>query len=130
MSRAAPALLIFDGDCAFCTSAANWVVARWVDPAQAIPWQRLGGDGLADLGLTVEQAQHAVWWVDEGGHLSRAHRAVGRSLIACEGPWRVAGHLLLTPPISWVASLGYGLVARYRHRLPGGTPACRLSDHD
>ena len=125
MSHAGRALLIFDGDCAFCTSAANWVVARWAQPAQAIAWQRLGADGLAELGLTVEQVQQAVWWVDEAGHRFRAHRAVGRSLAACQGWWRVAGRLLLIPPVSWMAAGGYRLLSRYRHRLPGGTPACR-----
>jgi len=41
-------------------------------------------------------------------------------------PWRFLGHLLVTPPFSWVAAVGYALVARYRHLLPGGTPACAL----
>ena len=52
----------------------------------------------------------------------------GGRLIAIGGLWRVAGHLLLVPPISWVAALVYALVARYRHKLPGGTVACRVDD--
>jgi hypothetical protein len=39
---------------------------------------------------------------------------------------RFAGFLLATPPFSIVAALGYNVLARYRHRLPGGTPACAL----
>ncbi len=46
--------------------------------------------------------------------------------MATHGPWAVAGRILLAPPVSWVAPLGYRLVARYRHRLPGGTPACKV----
>ena len=36
------------------------------------------------------------------------------------------GQLLVTPPFSWAAALGYTLIARFRHRLPGGTAACAL----
>ena len=39
---------------------------------------------------------------------------------------RAFGALLLAPPVSWFARPGYWLVARYRHRLPGATDACRL----
>ena len=39
---------------------------------------------------------------------------------------RFAGHLLRFPPIAVVAAIGYNLIARYRHVLPGGTPACAL----
>jgi hypothetical protein len=39
---------------------------------------------------------------------------------------RFAGQLLATPPFSILAALGYNVIARYRHVLPGGTPACAL----
>ncbi len=119
-------LLVFDGDCGFCTSAAGWIASHWDRPVRSVPWQCLGEPGLADLGLTVEQAQTAVWWVDESGGLARGHRAIGASLLAGTGWRRRAGMLVLTPPFSWMAAGIYRLVARFRHRLPGGTPACRL----
>jgi predicted DCC family thiol-disulfide oxidoreductase YuxK len=40
--------------------------------------------------------------------------------------WRFAGWLGTAPPWSWLSELGYALVARYRHRLPGGTPPCTM----
>ena len=123
-------LLIFDGDCGFCTSSANWVARRWPDASQAaVPWQKLGTDGLQCLGLTTEQASVSAWWVDAHGDLFDAERAIGKALRACRAPWRWLGTAVLVAPGRWVAGLLYPLVARHRHRLPAGTPACRV-DHD
>jgi hypothetical protein len=36
------------------------------------------------------------------------------------------GHVLLVPPFRWVGGAVYPLIARWRHLLPGGTPACRM----
>jgi predicted DCC family thiol-disulfide oxidoreductase YuxK len=118
--------LIFDGECGFCTAAARWVSKRWTKPARAVAWQQLGEQRLHDLGLTEWDVQHAAYWVDEQGGLARGHAAVARALVAGEGWIRVAGYLLLAPPLSWLARPGYWLVARYRHRLPGATDSCRL----
>lgn len=121
-------LLIFDGECGFCTSSAGWIAARWPAGPKAVAWQHLGPDGLAELGLTVEQAQDSAWWVDGAGRLFAGHRAVAMSLAACTGWRRSVGLLIKSPPASPVAAVVYRLVARYRYRLPGGTPACRVTD--
>lgn len=121
-------LLIFDGDCGFCTSSARWVAKRWVPGPKAVAWQHLGAEGLAELGLTVEQAREAAWWVDGTGRLFAGHRAVAMSLAACTGWERTAGLLISRPPLSPLAAVIYRLVTRYRYRLPGGTPACRVTD--
>jgi predicted DCC family thiol-disulfide oxidoreductase YuxK len=124
---ATPAILVFDGDCGFCTSAARWASRRFGRGERAEAWQLLGAPALAGLGLTVEDARSAAWWVDGRGP-ARGHRAIGRALQAGGGWRRLAGTLVLTPPASWGAAVAYRLVVRYRYRLPGGTPACRL-DH-
>ncbi len=115
-------LLIFDGDCGFCTTCAMWARRRLRD-ADVEPGQRVE---LARYGLTGRDVSAAAWWVDGAGHVDRGHRAIGKVLQACGGWWRVAAWLCLTPPFSWVARAGYAVVARIRHRLPGGTPACRI----
>ena len=119
--------LIFDGDCAFCTSAARWASRRWVRTAEAVPWQRLGVQGLTDLGLSERDVRHAAYWVEADGRLSRGHAAVAKALIAGNSWMRAAGHVASVPPGSWLARPAYWLVARYRHRLPGATDACRIS---
>lgn len=116
-------VLVFDGDCAFCTASVDRL--RELLPAfpDAQPWQWLD---LPSLGLTGEDAGRAVWLVTPRGRWS-GHRAVSVLLRGQPSAgWRFAGWILVTPPFSWAAALGYRLVARYRHLLPGGTPACSL----
>ena len=122
------ALLIYDGDCGFCTSAARWAEKGFRHGERIAAWQLLGEEGLASAGLSVQDVREAAWWVGGGGGPERGHRAVARALQAAGG-WRaMAGSLMLVPPASWLAAAVYRVVVRYRHRLPGGTPACRLGE--
>ena len=121
--RPSAAVLIFDGDCAVCTSCADWARRQVTGAVDIVPWQRTD---LAIHGLTTEDASSAAWWISPAGRRYRGHLAVSQTLRHCRGWLRPAGWLLSVPPISWGAALVYGLVARYRHRLPGATPACRL----
>jgi predicted DCC family thiol-disulfide oxidoreductase YuxK len=126
VTTAATALLIYDGDCGFCTSAARWSAQGWHGQERAVSFQELGAVGLEALGLSVAQAEQAAWWVDESGSLFRGHRAIGASLVASGGRRAMVGHAISTPPLSWVAAVGYRVVVRYRHRLPGATAACKI----
>ncbi len=119
-------LLVYDGDCSFCTASAQWLAARWRGRAQAVAWQRLAPDELAGLALTLDDVRSAAWWIDESGQRSRGHLALARALVAASGWYAVCGRVLLIPPFRWIAGAVYPLIARWRHRLPGGTPACRL----
>jgi hypothetical protein len=91
-----------------------------------VPWQRAD---LAEFGLTPTDTFSAAWWIDANGDRHRGHRAVGHALLACGIRWQPAGWLCLTPPFSLAASLIYRVIARYRDRLPGGTPLCRTDAH-
>jgi predicted DCC family thiol-disulfide oxidoreductase YuxK len=126
IDAAREAVLVFDGDCGFCTSAARWLERGFRHGERAEAWQLLGEEGLARLGLTPKDAEQAAWWADREGRRERGHRAAGRALVAAGGWRRGAGRLILTPPTSWLAAGAYRLVVRWRHRLPGGTPACRV----
>jgi len=116
-------VLVFDGDCAFCTTTANWIERLLPADSRVEPWQFLD---LTELGLTEADVSTAAWWVDAWGHRHRGHKAVARAFIAAGGFWRPVGWLLLTPPITWIARPAYALIARYRHRMPGATAACRV----
>lgn len=116
-------LVVFDGDCAFCTASVDRIRDRIRPDVDFIPWQRLD---LPALGLTEQQVESAVQWIDgEGGRASGA-RAGALLLRRAARPWRAVGRLMLIPPISWIAAALYRIVAANRHRLPGGTPACAL----
>jgi predicted DCC family thiol-disulfide oxidoreductase YuxK len=126
-TRALP-LLVFDGDCSFCTSAARWAERGWHGKAEALPWQHLGVDGLKRVGLTEDQAREAAWWVDREGVSFRGHLAIGKALSCSDDrARRKAGSLVMAPVASRVASAVYDLVVKYRHLLPGATPACSVS---
>ena len=116
--------LIFDGDCGFCTTAANFAEGKSKTPIHAVPWQRAH---LANFGLTEEQASRRVYFVDNTGSVFGGHRAFAALLrVQPQLGYKVLGSLIILPPISWIAAVAYVLVAKYRHKLPGGTPACKL----
>lgn len=121
------AVLIFDGDCGFCTTVAQWAARGFHHGERSEPWQFLDDDFLARHGLTRAEVGSVAWWVDDRGVRDGGHRAVGRALVARGGWWSLLGLCALTPPTSWAAAAGYRLVVRWRYRLPGGTPACRVA---
>ena len=116
-------VVIFDGDCGFCTTAVLWMQRTLPRVPATAPFQ---WTDLARYGLTEEQARARVWFVSGerqyGGAAAVAAILRGQPNRAL----RVLGTLATVPPWSWAASAGYRLVARYRYRLPGGTPACRM----
>lgn len=113
-------MLIFDGDCGFCTASARWIKERG---APVAAWQALD---LGECPVTAAEFDEAAWWIDGSGVGHRGHRAVGHALKAAGGVWRPIGAMLLNPPVSWLAGPVYALVARNRHRLPGATGACSV----
>ncbi len=115
-------ILVFDGDCGFCTTTAR-AGQRWLGLEHVEPWQQLE---LEEYGLTAQQCARAVQWVDVDGSVASAERAVIAALRSRGGAWGVSGAVLAAPGIRQLAGLVYRLTARFRHRLPGGTPACEL----
>jgi len=114
-------VIIYDGDCAFCTL---WVT-RLRNSLPVFPEARTSQSiNPDDYGLSATDLARYAWYLTPthqyAGHLAasallRVQPALGL---------RFAGWLLATPPISWVAALGYRAIARFRHRLPGGTATC------
>ena len=118
-----PAVLIFDGDCGFCTSTSNFIAKHSSGPIVAHPWQFIE---VTEYGLTQSQTAAKVYLVRDGNAYA-GHEAFAQILILQRNLFlRGVGHALMVPPLSWVARPGYSLVARFRHRLPGGTPACKM----
>ncbi len=113
-------VLVFDGDCAFCTSCAR-LLERIGPEAEIVAWQVAD---LDELGITAVEAAEAVQWIGTDGTVRSGHEAIAAVLARAGRPWRIAGRTLLLPGVSRVAAAGYRLIARNRHRLPGGTPAC------
>jgi predicted DCC family thiol-disulfide oxidoreductase YuxK len=117
-------VLLYDGDCAFCTSCARFL-ERIGSDADIVAWQLTD---LDQLGVTAEEATEAVQWVEVDGTVRAGHDAIAAVLASAGGIWKLIGRTLVLPGISWIAAPAYRLAARNRQRLPGGTPACALPD--
>lgn len=123
-------VLIYDGDCQFCQLSLDFGIKNLRIFPQYVAFQRIRPE---DFGLTEEQVRSQIWLAQKtptsvqalGGHL-----AAGAILkLQPSKFFRLVGWLITAPPTSWVASLVYKLVAANRHRLPGGTRACKLEDN-
>lgn len=120
-------VLVYDGDCGFCSASVRWISPHWRADVDAEAWQALGAEGLAALGLSQEACAQAAYWVDSDGRAWRGHLAVAKALSAADGWRRAAGRLGLVPPGRWVGAAVYPLVVRWRHRLPGASQSCRVA---
>lgn len=115
-------VLVFDGDCAFCTSSAH-LLGRIGPEAAIVAWQLAD---LDELGITAAQATEAVQWIGVDNKVRSGHEAIAAALGTAGWPWCLAARVILLPGISRLAAATYRLIARNRHRLPGGTPACAI----
>lgn len=93
---------------------------------EAVPWQRAD---LDTLGLSEAACRESVQYRDAVGHWHSGGRAVAAILRDARLPWSALGWLASVPGLAWLVDRAYVLVSNNRYRLPGGTPACQLSDH-
>lgn len=116
-------LLVFDGDCAFCTTWVQRLERLLPAFPTATPWQWADLDELA---LTHDDVTNYVWYLTPrqhyAGHLAFSALLRSQPRVSL----RFLGNLIATPPVSWLAALAYSFIAANRHRLPGGTPACAM----
>ena len=119
MTRDRPTML-YDGACGVCTGAVELAVEHLPD---RVDWEPFQTADLAAYGVSEAEASTSVHLVEPSGRITHGAAAAGRVLVLSGGPAALLGHLLLAPPVSWVAEAVYRLVTRLRHRLPGATPA-------
>jgi hypothetical protein len=100
-----------------------------------VPYQRTDLDSLA---LTEPECRAQVQWIGDVAEPVSSRRSGARAVGAllrvgggehggiAGAAYRGVGALTRVAPTSWAAEGVYALVAANRHRLPGGTPTCRL----
>lgn len=117
------ALLIYDGDCAFCKNSLRLAIKYLPDLPRYAAYQKLN---LESVGLALSQAQAQVWLIDGskklGGHLAVAWMFSHQKNLG----WKFIGGLIKF--FSPISALVYAWVAKNRHRLPGGTKECSIED--
>ena len=109
--------IVYDADCGFCVRSAHWV------DDHPVAWQTLD---LATVGATQGQADRYVGWLDGGRIRALGAPAIATALRARGGWTGPLGWLIERPGIRYVAAAAYRILAANRHRLPGGTQACRI----
>jgi predicted DCC family thiol-disulfide oxidoreductase YuxK len=106
-------VLVYDGDCEFCSRLARWVERRdknhrvAVRPSQD---QRL----IERLGLTGADVGRAAWAIEPGGRRFEGAAAINRVLRELGGGWSYAASLYGVSPMRWLEDAYYRRVARRR----------------
>ena len=97
--------LIFDGDCAFCSSSAIWIgdrLRRRRGPnARLVPWQFTD---LTELGTTAERARREALWVTPQGEVFGGAAAFACWLRFRGGGYALAGRLMEAPVVRTLAA--------------------------
>ena len=117
-------MLLYDGDCAFCTRCAEVAVKILPEGMPVLAWQTI--PDVERLGVTPAQLTEAAYFIDAGGVPRRGHEAIAYTIIATRKWYSPLGRLLLLPPISWIAKVVCAWVAKNRDKMPGGTAACAI----
>ncbi len=115
-------LFIFDGDCAFCSSAMRLLRRMAKNRTPSKPYQHVN---LQEMNLTLDQVQSAVQYIRDHERFSGA-RAIAEYLIDSKTIWSIAGRVMKLPVLLSFTEIIYEVVASNRQRLPGGTPECQI----
>ena len=117
-------LLMYDGDCGFCSRTAAWLRRRLGPGFEVTASQRI--QDLDAFDLSRRDVHEAAYWIDPNGRRYRAHLAIVRALESSGG---VLGYLATIGriwPFEPLAERLYFLIARNRHRFPGAADHCRI----
>ena len=115
----ADALLIYDGDCAFCKNSLLWAINHLTAMPRYVAYQNVD---LTEYQLSLTEVQTQVWLVDGqnhlGGHLAVAWLFNNQPAFG----WRIIGALIKTfGPLS---ALVYRWIAKNRYQWFGKKEQC------
>lgn len=116
-------VLLYDGDCGFCTRTITTLLAAPRRSVNVRMWQETD---LELFGTDESRATREMLWVRRDGRVTGGAMAFADLFRHLGGPWRVPDVLLRTPPTRWIAAGVYRVIAHNRHRMPGGTAACAV----
>jgi predicted DCC family thiol-disulfide oxidoreductase YuxK len=119
-------VLIYDGDCQFCKLSLDFGLRVLKNFPLYVAFQKINP---SDFGLTQDQVKSQIWTVGGAESPSGGHLAVADLLAMQVSPiYRGLAWLIRTPPTSWIAKKLYFFIAANRHRMPGGSRECKLTD--
>ena len=106
----------------------SWELLRPLRSAGATGKMKLGSPSQYEKNSATYVSAGRLWVANANGTLFAAHDAVGALLRDAGRGWWLLGSLERVPGIRWLSGVAYRWIAKNRYRLPGGTPACSLSD--
>ncbi|MCW2754603.1 MAG: hypothetical protein JWQ32_2014 [Marmoricola sp.] len=109
--------LVYDADCGFCTASAYWLDEK------PVAWHTLDLDAVQ---VTRAEADANAGWLEDGKITHLGAPAIAQALRAKRGSARLLGWALTIPGIRRAAAGVYPRIAANRHRMPGGTAACKI----
>jgi predicted DCC family thiol-disulfide oxidoreductase YuxK len=116
-------VLVFDGDCGFCTTTANWIKKNSKIAIDIAPYQ---WTDLNQFGLTTEEAAAKVQLV-VGDKMFAGHYCMAKLLLIQPNVLlKALGALMVAPGLNPISAKVYEWIAANRQKLPGGTPACKM----
>ncbi|RRD05019.1 DUF393 domain-containing protein [Arachnia propionica] len=121
-------VILYDADCGFCSMSIQVATSRMVRTRMR-PLMVQRAD-LGRWGLDRAACLELLHVVDARGRVRIGSDAVAAILQSSRLPWPIAGLVLRSPGVRRLSQWVYRIVARNRHRLPGGTPTCRLDVMD
>jgi predicted DCC family thiol-disulfide oxidoreductase YuxK len=116
-------ILVFDGDCGFCTTTANWIKKNSRVAIEIAPYQWAE---LEQYGVTADEAAAKVQLV-VGDKVFAGHNCMAKLLLIQPNVFlKLVGAVMVMPVIEPISAKLYTWIAANRQKLPGGTPACKL----
>jgi len=112
-------VLLFDGDCGFCSWSISKLEQHGLLGHPAVSWRSLP---RAELPVPAERLSTEVVLIRPGTAPVGGADALAATVLASRSPVRFAGVLMRGP----LARAVYRQVARHRYRLPGGSDACAV----
>jgi hypothetical protein len=122
---AAPArpVFLYDGDCGPCDAAVGLMRRRAEPAVDFVPFQRVD---YTAYGVTEGEVLSSPVLVHGDGTHSVGPSAMAGMLQAGRDPYRRIGRVMAAPVIRHLLGALQPIMYRNRHRLPGGTDACRV----
>ena len=118
-------VLVYDGDCGFCTTSATWMRRHWPDETSStiLASHQLDRSEATASTLSDRDLATSVWWLSGDVRLSGSD-AIAAALVEAGGSLSYLGRALGSRPVSVIARPTYRFIARHRQWLPGATDSC------
>lgn len=116
-------LFLFDGDCGLCENAVERMKSRIAPPIDFANYQSVD---IGALGVSLASCLEGPVLVRADGTHVVGVGAMAGMLRTAGYPYRLFGRVMLVRGVLPLLTRVQAIFYRNRHRLPGGTEACRI----